>query len=294
MIKCPSCSHENVDGTTFCEMCGEDLQSASGTGSGADAPVAAAGSTPDAASGAEIKCPACDNMNPADNVACEICGTPLRDDDATDASDATTSASATSDATTSAAPPVTTPPPAPVFNDADTTPVSNADAAATAATDTPDAGSTPAPDTATAPDIAASPPPGGAVAPSDADADATVATAGDTGGAALSPGKVKLVVEQGMTVGKQFVLGDSEMQVGREDADEDIYPDIDLADQDEGYVHRQHATLKFENDQLFVTHLGGANKTRLNNKPIPDNEAQPISLGDKIAFGKVVVRVLPL
>lgn len=271
MIKCPSCSHENVDGTTFCELCGEDLQSA---------PAAAdAGSTPAAASGAEIKCPACDNMNPADNVVCEICGTPLRDDDA---------AGANADAT-SAAPPVTTPPPAPVFNDADTTPVSNADAAATSPDAAPDAGSTPS-----AADLAASPPPGGAVAPSDADADVAVATAGAASGAALSPGKVKLVVEQGMTVGKQFVLGDGESQVGREDADEDIYPDIDLADQDEGYVHRQHATLKFDNDKLFVTHLGGANKTRLNNKPIPDNEPQSVSIGDKIAFGKVVVRVQPL
>jgi len=102
------------------------------------------------------------------------------------------------------------------------------------------------------------------------------------------------VVEQGMTIGKQFVLSDAEVQVGREDADEDIYPDIDLADQDEGYVHRKHATLKFEGDQLMVTHLGGANKTRINNKPIPDNEPQPAKLGDKIAFGKVVLRLMPL
>jgi ribosomal protein S27E len=280
MIKCPSCGHENVDGTTFCEMCGEDLQSATGA-SGADA-----GSTPAAASGAEIKCPACDNMNPAENVVCEVCGTPLRDDD-----------TAGADVTT-APPPVTTPPPAPVFNDADTTPVSNADAAATngaaSADAAPDSGSTPAaPDVSAAPDIATSPPPGGAVAPGTPAVDAALSSSGATG-AGLAPGKVKLVVEQGMTVGKQFVLGDSEMQVGREDADEDIYPDIDLADQDEGYVHRQHATLKFENDQLFVTHLGGANKTRLNNKPIPDNQPQPVALGDKISFGKVVVRVLPL
>jgi hypothetical protein len=265
-------------------MCGEDLQSASG----AAAPAADAGRTPAAAGGTEIKCPACDNMNPAENVVCEVCGTPLRDDDAAGASAATTTA----------APPVTTPPPAPVFNDADTTPVSNADAAATngaaSADAAPDSGSTPvAPDVSAAPDIATEPPPGGAVAPSTPAVDAALSSSGTTG-AGLSPGKVKLVVEQGMTVGKQFVLGDSEMQVGREDADEDIYPDIDLADQDEGYVHRQHATLKFEGDKLFVTHLGGANKTRLNNKPIPDNEAQPVSLGDKIAFGKVVVRVLPL
>ena len=101
------------------------------------------------------------------------------------------------------------------------------------------------------------------------------------------------MVEQGQTVGAQFVLGDAEMLVGREDTDDGIYPDIDLSDQDAGYVHRRHATLKFENGVLSVTHLGGGNKTRINNRPIPDDEAQPIKLGDKIAFGKVVMRVLP-
>jgi hypothetical protein len=109
----------------------------------------------------------------------------------------------------------------------------------------------------------------------------------------LEPGQVKLSVEQGMVTGKQYVLGDAEMLVGREDEEEEIYPDIDLDDQDEGYVHRRHAVLKFENGQLTVTHEGGANKTRINNRPIPDNEPQPLKLGDKVSFGKVVLRVLP-
>jgi pSer/pThr/pTyr-binding forkhead associated (FHA) protein len=89
------------------------------------------------------------------------------------------------------------------------------------------------------------------------------------------------------------VLGDAQVAVGREDEEEEIYPDIDLADQDEGYVHREHATLNFADGRLTVTHLGGANKTRVNNRPIPDNEPQPLKLGDKVSFGKVVLRVLP-
>jgi pSer/pThr/pTyr-binding forkhead associated (FHA) protein len=113
-------------------------------------------------------------------------------------------------------------------------------------------------------------------------------------GGGLQAGKVKLVVEQGQTVGAQFVLGDPEMLVGREDEEEDIYPDIDLSDQDAGYVHRKHATLRFENGGLTVTHLGGANKTRINNKPVPDNVPTPVNLGDKLAFGKVVLRLLPV
>jgi len=123
-----------------------------------------------------------------------------------------------------------------------------------------------------------------AVSPNEPDTDS---------GPKLEPGLVKLSVEQGMVTGKQYVLGDAEMLVGREDEDEEIYPDIDLDDQDEGYVHRRHATLKFENGQLMVTHEGGANKTRINNRPIPDNQPMLLKLGDKVSFGKVVLRVLP-
>jgi pSer/pThr/pTyr-binding forkhead associated (FHA) protein len=255
MITCPSCSHENVDGTTFCEICGEELQAA---------PTASAASTPAADAGdasGDITCPACENLNPRENVVCEVCGTELHPAGGDAAAVSVPAADVVGDADDTS-----TPPAAPV-DEGDSAGVITTDAAPPIPPDT-----TPATAPAAADDDASTPAPAGA---------------------ALVPGQVKLVVEQGMNVGKQFVLGDAEMQVGREDEDEEIYPDIDLADQDEGYVHRKHATLKFENDQLFVTHLGGANKTRLNNKPVPDDVPQPVKLGDKIAFGKVVLRVLP-
>ncbi len=258
MIKCPSCEHSNVDGTTFCEMCGEELQTTANAVA-SPAPLAA-----DTATGGDIKCPACENLNPPENVACEVCGTDLHSTDEEDSAAPIATPTAvdplapTTDTTTDAAPAADTVP--------DTTSLIVADdSAATAVSST---------DTAT--DTSAAP--------------VAAATAPAASGS-LAPGQVKLTVEQGMTVGKQFVLGDVEMLVGREDEDEQIYPDIDLGDQDEGYVHRKHATLKFENGQLFVTHLGGANRSRLNNKPIPDNEPQAVNIGDKIAFGKVVLRV---
>lgn len=230
MMKCPACAHENVDGTTFCEMCGEELQST--TDSATSTPSIA---SPDASG--DIKCSACENFNPRDNLACEVCGADLHPTQSEEA---------------------------PVVTSDDT-----------AATVTANA-STPVVDADVAPEAAV--------------ADTTIPP---QSGAVLLPGHVKLVVEQGMNVGKQFVLGDSEILVGREDEDEEIYPDIDLSDQDEGFVHRKHATLIFENDQLFVTHLGGANRTRVNNKPIADDVPQAVKLGDKIAFGKVVLRLLP-
>lgn len=267
MIKCPQCGHENVPGTQFCEGCGEDLPAANGAADSAPAP-AATGS-------AMVQCPACDNMNPAENVACEVCGAELPHPAGATPMPAPTPLSipaplAAPDADAFASSP------APAMPDVDVSmpsaPLSTAAPGATpvpldAPLDVPDA--PPIPPAPPAPLIAPAP------------------------GAELQPGQVKLVVEQGQTVGAQFVLGDAEMLVGREDADDGIYPDIDLADQDAGYVHRRHATLKFENGVLSVTHLGGGNKTRINNRPIPDDEPQPVKLGDKVAFGKVVLRVLP-
>ena len=246
MITCPECQHENVDGTQFCENCGEELPSATAT-----------------STEAMIKCPDCGAENPADNLACEACGADLHPGTA---------------ATSSViiVPPIS-PTDDPLDSATQTAPLSSLDMPS---------GFSPAADPLDLTEADLRKP----TDPPNMDANAsTPQSAGD-----LMPGNVKLVVEQGQSVGAQFVLGDAEMLVGREDEDADIYPDIDLSDQDAGYVHRQHARVNFDNGNVTVTHLGGANKTRINNKPIPDNQPSPLKLGDKVAFGKVVLRLLPV
>ncbi len=245
MLICPACQHQNIDGTQFCEMCGEEL------------PQKVAAVSTDL-----VACPDCGHQNPSDNLACEACGADLKPGQSAPSSIAFTQSAPDAFAPipdTGLAPPIAAPSIS-TSSAAETTPF---DAAV-------DAPANPALSAAIAPDLAAIP-------------------AGN-----LAPGNVKLVVEQGQSVGAQFVLGDAEMLVGREDEDEEIYPDIDLSDQDAGYVHRKHATLSFENGNLSVTHLGGSNKTRINNKPIADNVPTPVNLGDKVAFGKVVLRLLPV
>ena len=282
MIKCPSCGYENVDGTQFCEGCGEELGNVSAA-SVAASPIAADNN--DVAPANMVKCPACDNLNPADNVVCEVCGTELHPGalggNGTTPFDTTTTDASIQGSSDDAAIATGTQATAPDVSAVDLTSVTDADSA----------GGVPLADAAPQDDAAAD-----ALADAfdvpDMAADPTAVVVDDAAPASnLEPGKVKLVVEQGMTVGKQFVLGDPEIQVGREDDDEGIYPDIDLSDQDEGYVHRRHATLNFNDGRLSVTHLGGANKTRINNRPLPDNEAQPLNAGDKVSFGKVVMRV---
>lgn len=264
MLKCPSCDHENVAGTQFCEMCGEELVA----DNAASTPAASAVDAPAAVANGDIECPACGNMNPSDNLVCEVCGTDLKSDssksDEESAVDTTTPGAVPDDEADDESIP------APSSGDTLSAALADADSQAANAADA----STPSGDG----DNASTP-----SAPAD-----------DASAVSLSPGMVKLVVEQGMSVGKQFVLGDAEILIGREDEDEEIYPDIDLSDQDEGFVHRKHAQMNFEDGALTVTHLGGANRTKVNNRPIPDNEAQSVKLGDKIAFGKVVLRVLPL
>jgi hypothetical protein len=347
MIKCPNpdCGFENVDGTQFCEGCGEEL------------PQAGAATAAPAAAGDMIKCPACDNLNPAENVVCEVCGSDLKpaasaapdvaavtptgttspqnaagasaapgpfevDDTAATtpgpAANAATGSAPAPDASGTASPPVSQMPTgamtvpggtSPASAPGGTVPVVAPDAVAgdsgagqvvaSAPATTPfdamsqqNTGAAPSLGSSTAdPSVAANADPQMPGAPVVTATSGAAATSAPSAGGTLEPGKVKFTVEQGMSVGKQFVLGDREMLVGREDTDEDIYPDIDLSDQDEGFVHRRHAQLKFENGALTVTHLGGANKTRVNNRPLPDNQAQPLQIGDKVAFGKVVMRV---
>ena len=334
MTKCPSCGHDNVAGTQFCEMCGEELAQAGAAAApvaGGAAPVAGAAAGADAGM---IKCPACDNMNPAENVVCEVCGTELKPGGLGGAPTGVPgSVGAPSPAAAGAAPAAAAPSVGPAASDAAATPFDAQALSQTAAASTAASAPTPAAaDTATAtqtdaslptvtissadpqttdPNAAPASPPvtmpsampttapvAGTATMDPAAAPVAVAptspVAAPTAGGVLEPGKVKLVVEQGMTIGKQFVLGDPEILVGREDNEEGIYPDVDLSDQDEGYVHRKHATMRFENGGLSVTHLGGANKTRVNNRPLPDNTPQPVAIGDKVAFGKVVLRVQSL
>ncbi len=232
MITCPNpaCKHENIDGTQFCELCGEELPDAT---------------TASTAGVSNVKCPQCGHLNAPDNMVCEACGANLQPTAVPTTEPAFEMTPFDNFAASLQNPPPPVPQPIPIVPVLSTI----------------------------EPDLVPSPP----------------QSPGD-----LKPGLVKLVVEQGQTVGSQFVLGDEQIEVGREDEEEDIFPDIDLSDQDAGYVHRRHATLRFDNGHLMVTHLGGANKTRVNNKPIPDNTPTEAKLGDKISFGKVVLRLLPV
>jgi hypothetical protein len=106
-------------------------------------------------------------------------------------------------------------------------------------------------------------------------------------------GKLKLVVEQGLIIGEQYLLSEPMLVIGRADQAAPSYPDIDLGAQDNDYVHRLHARLQFHdfNTRLSVEHLGGANPTLVNNQPVAARELVELVLGDRLRVGRVVMRL---
>lgn len=107
----------------------------------------------------------------------------------------------------------------------------------------------------------------------------------------LQPGSVKLTVTQGKIVGKEYLLDEPSMVMGRLDQETRNFPEIDLEDQDPEFVHRKHATLSFEGGNLFVCHHGTVNPTLVNKEPVAVNAKKQLAVGDKIQIGKVVLKV---
>ena len=107
-------------------------------------------------------------------------------------------------------------------------------------------------------------------------------------------GHAKLVVEQGLILGEQFLLVDQNIVVGRVDNDSGYCPDIDLSAQDPSYVHRRHAKLQFNptGERLTVTDMGGRNGAFINNQQLAKNATAPLKLGDKLRIGRVVMRLV--
>jgi hypothetical protein len=101
-----------------------------------------------------------------------------------------------------------------------------------------------------------------------------------------------LLIERGSSVGTEFRLTSEESYIGRWDADNGIFPDVDLDTQDpEAKVSRRHARIIRENNRYAVEDLGSTNGTFINRgrRLIPGNRQQ-LSDGDEIIVGKTFLR----
>jgi pSer/pThr/pTyr-binding forkhead associated (FHA) protein len=101
-----------------------------------------------------------------------------------------------------------------------------------------------------------------------------------------------LLIERGTSVGTEFQLTSDESYIGRWDADNGIFPDVDLDTHDpEAKVSRRHARIVRENNRYAVEDLGSTNGTFVNRgrRLIPGNRQQ-LNDGDEIIVGKTFLR----
>jgi hypothetical protein len=101
-----------------------------------------------------------------------------------------------------------------------------------------------------------------------------------------------LVIERGEMPGTEFRLSADESTIGRWDADNGIFPDVDLDAHDaDAKVSRRHARIVRRNGGYFIEDLGSTNGTYVNRgrRLLPGN-AQSLSDGDEVIVGKTFLR----
>ena len=101
-----------------------------------------------------------------------------------------------------------------------------------------------------------------------------------------------LVVERGDYPGTEFRLVNDESTIGRWDADNGIFPDVDLDTHDsDAKVSRRHARIVRNNGSYYIEDLGSTNGTYVNRgrRLLPGNP-QLLNDGDEVIVGKTFLR----
>jgi hypothetical protein len=104
--------------------------------------------------------------------------------------------------------------------------------------------------------------------------------------------KATLTIERGEGAGTQFALTRDESVIGRWDADNGIFPDVDLDTVDgEAKVSRRHARVLIRDAKFFVEDLGSTNGTYINRgRRLLPGTPQQLANGDEIIVGKTFLR----
>jgi len=112
------------------------------------------------------------------------------------------------------------------------------------------------------------------------------------GNAGVTVAKAVLTIERGEGAGTQFSLTRDESVIGRWDADNGIFPDVDLDTVDqEAKVSRRHARILVRDSKFFVEDLGSTNGTYINRgRRLLPGTPQQLSDGDEIIVGKTFLR----
>ncbi len=104
--------------------------------------------------------------------------------------------------------------------------------------------------------------------------------------------RAKLVIERGDVPGTEFRLSSIESTIGRWDADNGVFPDVDLdAFDQEAKVSRRHARIKLQEGKYLIEDLGSTNGTYVNRgrRLLPGN-VHLLNDGDEVIVGKTFMR----
>lgn len=101
-----------------------------------------------------------------------------------------------------------------------------------------------------------------------------------------------LKIERGDSVGTEFSLTADESYIGRWDADNGVFPDVDLDSHDpEAKVSRRHARILYDNGRFTIEDLGSTNGTFVNRgRRLIPGAPQSLNNGDEIIVGKTFMR----
>lgn len=101
-----------------------------------------------------------------------------------------------------------------------------------------------------------------------------------------------LIIERGGGQNSEFPLTNEESQIGRWDADNGIFPDVDLdAFDSDAKVSRRHARIIYRNGAFMVEDLGSTNGTFVNRgRRLLPGSPQVLNDGDEIIVGKTFLR----
>ncbi len=106
------------------------------------------------------------------------------------------------------------------------------------------------------------------------------------------PTTARLVIERGENANTEFLLRGDESNIGRWDADNGIFPDVDLDIHDpDAKVSRRHARIVRRGNVFLIEDLGSTNGTFINRgRRLLPGTPQVLSSGDEIIVGKTFLR----
>ena len=124
--------------------------------------------------------------------------------------------------------------------------------------------------------------------------DAGLVAASNSGSSqpSVSSMNAKLMIERGDGPGTEFRLSGADATIGRWDADNGVFPDVDLDSHDqEAKVSRRHARIKMLDGNYVVEDLGSTNGTYVNRgRRLLPGMPQVINDGDEVIVGKTFLR----